>query len=70
MLTSNERLQKYKHLYEVNSKTSHYLLSKVFRAKEALDQHHPDEAKQWKDKHPDSGPSKGGSEEAEGQRRQ
>lgn len=34
-------MQKYKHLYEANVGTSHYLLSKVYRAKECIDQEDP-----------------------------
>ena len=43
-------LQKYDYLYKVNTETSHYLLSKVYRAKERIDQESPQEAMEWKAK--------------------
>lgn len=46
-------LQKYHHLYKANTATSHYLLSKVYRAKERIDEEFPDEAGQWKSVHGD-----------------
>eukprot|EP00892_Ulva_mutabilis_P001554 jgi/Ulvmu1/1139/UM107_0013.1 len=45
--------KKYQHLYKANTKTSHYLLSKVYRAKERIDEEHPDEAQQWRERHGD-----------------
>jgi hypothetical protein len=44
----------------VNTKTSHYLLSKVYRAREALEHEHPEEASKWKEKHPQYDPARGG----------
>lgn len=41
-------VQKYHHLYKSNTATSHYLLSKVFRAKERIDQEFPDDSVEWK----------------------
>lgn len=46
-------MQKYQHLYKANVKSSHYLLSKVYRAKERLDEENPDEAKRWRAEHGD-----------------
>jgi hypothetical protein len=59
-------MQKYKHLYSVNEKTSHYLLSKVYRAKEALDQERPEEAAKWKEKDPPGVGQEGGATSAHG----
>lgn len=47
-------MQKYQHLYKANTTTSHYLLSKVFRAKERIDDEFPDQATEWKNVHGDS----------------
>lgn len=47
------RAQRYNHLFSVNTKTSHYLLSKVFRAKEALDIEHPDDVQKWREENPE-----------------
>jgi hypothetical protein len=46
-------VQKYQHLYKANTATSHYLLSKVYRAKERIDQEFPDESTEWKSSHGD-----------------
>jgi phage/plasmid primase-like uncharacterized protein len=37
LLTQAVIVQKYDHLFKVNTETSHYLLSKVYRAREALE---------------------------------
>lgn len=46
-------VQKYQHLYKANTKTTHYLLSKVYRAKERLDEEHPEDATRWREQHGD-----------------
>jgi hypothetical protein len=46
-------VQKYQHMYKANAATSHYLLSKVFRAKERIDQEFPEESTEWKMMHGD-----------------
>jgi hypothetical protein len=47
-------MQRYAHLFSVNMKTSHYLQSKVFRAKEALDSDNPEEHQKWRDENSDA----------------
>jgi hypothetical protein len=54
MSEPSRTLQKYQHMYKANTKTSHYLLSKVFRAKERIDQEFPEEAADWAKVHGDS----------------
>ena len=53
VLTEQNAMQKYQHLYKANTATSHYLLSKVFRAKERIDEEFPDESGEWKNVHGD-----------------
>lgn len=46
-------MQKYQNLYKANTATSHYLLSKVFRAKERIDNEFPEDSSEWKNMHGD-----------------
>jgi hypothetical protein len=46
-------VQKYQHMYKANTATSHYLLSKVYRAKERIDQECPEESNAWRSIHGD-----------------